>query len=89
MYRCGHLLTPPPGAGPFTNLGSRLQCAAGGIDAQVVSVDPLAPAYHQILNKHGIHNTVRPSYCKTEDLLLCFCPGTFDLSIIFNALDHS
>jgi hypothetical protein len=85
---------PPPtaphtGAGPFTNLGTRLQCAATNIDAQVVSVDPLAPSYHQILNKHGVHNTLRPGYCKSEDLLVCFCPGTFDLSIIFNALDHS
>ena len=78
-----------PGAGPFTNLGTRLRCAAGGVDAQVVNVDPLAPSYHKILNRHGIHSTLRPSFCKSEELLRCFCPETFDLSIIINALDHS
>lgn len=76
------------GAGPFTNLGNRFTCP-GGIDAHVISVDPLAPAYHKILNKHNIFNTLRPSFCHSEKLSECFEFDTFDFSVIINALDHS
>jgi len=77
------------GAGPFTNLGARLRCPASGVDALVTSVDPLAPAYHAMLNANRIYNTLRPSFCKSEDLLCCFCPETFDFVVVINALDHS
>jgi hypothetical protein len=77
------------GAGPFTNLGNRLRCPSLSVDAQVVSVDPLSPAYNRILNMHNIHSTTRSFPCKSEDLDKCFCPDTFDFSIIINALDHS
>jgi hypothetical protein len=82
------------GAGPFTNLGTRFNCnydetPFSGVDALVLSVDPLAPHYNELLTKANIHNTLRTAYCSSETLSKCIGNNVVDFAIIINALDHS
>jgi hypothetical protein len=59
------------------------------VDALVLSVDPLAPHYNELLTKANIHNTLRTAYCSSETLSKCIGNNVVDFAIIINAFDHS
>jgi SAM-dependent methyltransferase len=73
------------GAGPLTWLGYRYP----GKKLTIVSVDPLAADYDQLLRDAGLEPPVRTIRVAGEDLPEHFDPASFDIAYATNALDHS
>src|SRR5690242_21051489 len=73
------------GAGPLTCLGRHHE----GRRLEVTAVDPLAPAYDELLAEAGIEPPVRTIVCRGEEIAERFAPRSFDVAYARNALDHS
>lgn len=72
------------GAGPLTVVGKCIH----GARISLTAVDPLAPHYDQLLDKHGLVPPVRTLFGKAEDVATQFPQGGFDLVHARNCLDH-
>lgn len=72
------------GAGPLTVVGKCIH----GTRISLTAVDPLAPHYDQLLDKHGLVPPVRTIFGKAEDVATQFPQGGFDLVHARNCLDH-
>jgi SAM-dependent methyltransferase len=73
------------GAGPVSMAGQRLDAAPVALTA----VDPLAPLYAVLLEKHGQRPPVPTRFAVAEDLRLFLPEQGFDLVHCRNALDQS
>lgn len=73
------------GAGPLSVLGK----TAEGKNIALTAVDPLAPAYDELLAKYDVNPPVRTVYCKAEELRELFDADQFDLVHAQNCIDHS
>lgn len=73
------------GAGPLTFVGLR----SPGRTLDVLAVDPLAPAYDELLVRHNITPAVRTQPGEAERLTDIFAPNSFDIVTARNCIDHS
>ncbi len=72
------------GAGPLTVVGKCFR----GTRISLTAVDPLAPHYDQLLEKHSLIPPVRTIFGKAEDVATQFPQASFDLVHARNCLDH-
>lgn len=72
------------GAGPHTTIGPVLY----GTRLNIVAVDPLADAYDELLERHGIEPAIRTIKGEAERLVEQFGAERFDVVYSRNALDH-
>ena len=73
------------GAGPLTYLGK----THPGKSIHITAVDPLAYAYDQLLEKHGITPLVRTQPLAAEKIKKAYNANCFDLVFARNCIDHS
>lgn len=73
------------GAGPLTMIGKKWP----GRDVCITAVDPIAPAYDELLVRHGITPIFRTTLGFAEDLRAILPPASFDLVHARNSIDHS
>lgn len=73
------------GAGPLTWLGK----TNADWTIKITAIDPLAAAYDQLLAAYQIVPLVRTRNVAAEELLHAFRPGTFNLIVARNSLDHA
>ena len=73
------------GAGPLTWIGKKWAAR----DVQIEAIDPLAEAYDQIMNQHGIRPPVRTKKDDGEEVVRRFGRDGFDLAFARNCLDHA
>jgi SAM-dependent methyltransferase len=73
------------GSGPLTPLGKQWK----GRRLRLFPTDPLADEYDALLAKHQIVPVVRTTWCHGEFLAERFPPGSFDVAVATNAVDHS
>jgi SAM-dependent methyltransferase len=73
------------GAGPLTHVGFQSPQRR----LEVVAVDPLAPAYDELLARHGVAPVVRTQPGDAERLTDLFAPNSFDIVTARNCIDHS
>lgn len=73
------------GAGPLTFVG--FQSPRRTLD--VLAVDPLAPAYNELLMRHNISPVVCTQPGDAERLTARFAPNSFDIVTARNCIDHS
>ncbi len=73
------------GAGPLTFVGFQ----SPGRTLEVIAVDPLAPAYDELLARHGVLPVVRTQPGDAERLNGLFAPNSFDIVTARNCIDHS
>ena len=73
------------GAGPLTWVGKQW----AGRTVQIDAIDPLAEAYNQIMQQHGIVPPVPTRPGDGEEVVRLFGRGVFDLAFARNCLDHS
>lgn len=73
------------GAGPATFFGYRLN----GKPIELSACDPLASLYADISSRNGIIWPVQTASGFAEDLSAFYEPGSFDMVVCRNALDHS
>lgn len=73
------------GAGPLTSIGKKYR----GKQVMITAVDPLADEYDRLLDKYHIQPLIRTQKGEAENLAEKFPPGSFDLVIAQNSIDHS
>lgn len=73
------------GAGPLTVMGK----VCKGQRLNITAVDPLAPAYDELLRAHNLVPPVRTIKGDAEKLTDLFPLNSFDLAFAQNCLDHS
>jgi SAM-dependent methyltransferase len=72
------------GSGPLSWVGT----AHPGREVQLTAVDPLARWYATLFERHGVEPAVRPVAGRAERLRRRFPPGSFDVVVARNSLDH-
>jgi SAM-dependent methyltransferase len=73
------------GSGPLTTIGRTYP----GKTIHLTAVDPLADAYNELLTEKGLVAPVKPLPIMGEELTTRFSPGSFDLVMAVNSLDHT
>ena len=75
------------GAGPLSDLGFK----SFRYKVQITCIDPLAEAYSKLLDQYqiGIGCPLRSIYGEVEKLTDSFKPGSFDVVVCLNCLDHT
>ncbi len=80
-----HVKVLDVGAGPLTWVGKKWP----GRTVEITAIDPLADAYNQIMQQHGITPPVRTQKGDGEEVVKMFGRDCFELTFARNCLDHS